>query len=354
MKRNLSRRDFLKLGAMGALSLSGLAGIPFPPPVDEDSYPSGLVGRVAHPVSVSVYKEANDQSEILRQVYRDQIINIYYELTPPTGPAWNPLWYRVWGGYVHSKYIQRVKIRFNTPLSTVNETGQLCEVSVPYTLVYKYNAYVGWQDYHRLYYQTTHWAVGIDAGPDGGAWYKLRDELTKEEFFAPAAHVRPIPDGEISPLSPDVSPNEKRIVVSLDKQTLTAYEGDTIVFHTTVATGLPSYGPSPNGIPTDTPRGTFNVVSKMPSKHMGPGIPVADGDLPGVPWTMFFLTPPGNAFHGTYWHHNFGNMMSHGCVNMRTDEAKWLFRWCTPVFETPITDRSMWEQRGVGTQVIIE
>ncbi len=54
-------------------------------------------------------------------------------------------------------------------------------------------------------------------------------------------------------------------------------------------------------------------------------------ELPGVPWTSFFEPETGVAFHGTYWHNNFGIPMSHGCVNMRTHEAKWLFRWATPV-----------------------
>jgi lipoprotein-anchoring transpeptidase ErfK/SrfK len=41
-----------------------------------------------------------------------------------------------------------------------------------------------------------------------------------------------------------------------------------------------------------------------------------------------------NAIHGTYWHNNFGRPMSHGCVNMRIPEAKWLYNWAsigTPV-----------------------
>nr|MDA8088057.1 peptidoglycan DD-metalloendopeptidase family protein [Nitrospiraceae bacterium] len=35
-----------------------------------------------------------------------------------------------------------------------------------------------------------------------------------------------------------------------------------------------------------------------------------------------------------YWHNNFGHPMSHGCVNMKTPDAKWLFDWApmgTPV-----------------------
>jgi len=52
----------------------------------------------------------------------------------------------------------------------------------------------------------------------------------------------------------------------------------------------------------------------------GPGY-----DLANVPWTMFFYA--GYAIHGTYWHNNFGHPMSHGCVNMTTTEAKWLYEW---------------------------
>lgn len=45
--------------------------------------------------------------------------------------------------------------------------------------------------------------------------------------------------------------------------------------------------------------------------------------LPDVPYTMYFYK--GYGIHGTYWHDNFGTPMSHGCVNMRTSEAAWLF-----------------------------
>jgi lipoprotein-anchoring transpeptidase ErfK/SrfK len=110
-------------------------------------------------------------------------------------------------------------------------------------------------------------------------------------------------------------------------------------------------------VPTNPPAGSFNVQSKMPSKHMGVDTLTAAPEaynLPGVPWTSFFLSPPGYAFHGTYWHDNFGNQMSHGCVNMRTAEALWLFRWTDPKFDLPIKSRRDWEQRGYGTRITIE
>ena len=45
--------------------------------------------------------------------------------------------------------------------------------------------------------------------------------------------------------------------------------------------------------------------------------------LTNVPYTMYFYKSYG--IHGTYWHNNFGYPMSHGCVNMRTSEAHWLY-----------------------------
>jgi lipoprotein-anchoring transpeptidase ErfK/SrfK len=52
----------------------------------------------------------------------------------------------------------------------------------------------------------------------------------------------------------------------------------------------------------------------------GPGY-----NLPNVPYTMYFYR--GYAIHGTYWHNNFGSPMSHGCVNLATPDAQWLYNW---------------------------
>ena len=121
-------------------------------------------------------------------------------------------------------------------------------------------------------------------------------------------------------------PEASRIDVDLTRQTLAAYENDNVVFKTTISSGIPSSK-------TNTHVGKFNIMEKLPSELMGEAqvFPDRDGyyQLPGVPWTCYF-TEDGQAFHGTYWHDNFGTPMSHGCVNMRTNEALWLFRWATP------------------------
>jgi hypothetical protein len=353
MKHVFSRRDFLKLGG---LTISGMAFNAFPYPQDEYGFLSGEFGRVTHSQSISVYRRPNDQSEILRQLFRDELVNIYQEVTPVTGPEWNPLWYRVWGGYIHSAYVQRVRIRHNKPLDKLPESGrQLCEVTVPYTQIYYHTQANGWERKNRLYYETTHWAVGIEEGPDGQAWYRVFDEGMRLEYHVPAAHLRPIPDEELLPISPDVPSHKKRIEVSIAQQSLTAYEEDELVFERRISSGrLHRYNP-PQG--TNTPKGSSNVYSKMPSKHMGGLLLTGAPDvytLPGVPWTIFFGDMGiGVAFHGAYWHNNYGVPMSAGCVNMRPEDAKWLFRWTTPLWPPSEGDRRFWERTGLGTSVLV-
>jgi len=116
------------------------------------------------------------------------------------------------------------------------------------------------------------------------------------------------------PLGSNVSDGERRIEVDLSDQTLTAWQGDTAVLHTSVSTGRAEY---------PTVIGTWPIRVKLTSTRMiGPGY-----DTPNVPWTMYFFR--GYAVHGAYWHEDFGTPVSHGCINMRPDEAKLLFDWAS-------------------------
>lgn len=111
------------------------------------------------------------------------------------------------------------------------------------------------------------------------------------------------------------------IEVDLSRQTLTAWQGDVAVLHTSISSGLP-------GTPTVT--GRFRIGTKYTNQRMiGPGY-----DLPNVPWVMYFHGE--YAIHGTYWHNNFGMPMSHGCVNMRSGEAQLLFDWASPGTEVVV------------------
>ena len=54
--------------------------------------------------------------------------------------------------------------------------------------------------------------------------------------------------------------------------------------------------------------------------------------LPNVQWVQYFVGA--NALHGTYWHHNFGHPMSHGCVNLTNKDARFLYNWAP--YGTPV------------------
>lgn len=345
MNATLNRRDFLKLAAVSA---AGVGTAPFSG--SRLQVASDQVVRVAVD-SVSIYSEPNDESRIQYQHYRDDLVNYYYEETSEYGPTYNPRWYRVWGGYMHSAHLQRVSTILNPILDTVPETGILMEVTVPFTQVMWLQGKKNWEPLYRLYYRSLHWVDGKAEGPDGEIWYRIHDELLDNlRYYARAEHFRQVPPQSFAPIDPDFPDAKKRIEVVLATQTLTAYRGDEIALQTKISSGLPDYNPTPGQISTATPPGDYHVYSKMPSKHMGDGKLTSDLDayeLPGVPWSTFFA-PNGVAFHGTYWHDNFGVPMSHGCINMTVEQANWIFRWTMP---RTIGDKI--EQTGHGTHVIV-
>lgn len=326
MQHRFSRRDFLKLGG---LSVAGLAFRQFSP--NFIGFDDSDVVRVATK-SVSVYSAPSDKSNITGTWYKDDLIHVYQEVSVDE-PKLNPIWYRVWGGYVWRGRLQRVETILNLPVSSIPDgTRLLTEVTVPFTQPWRHTKAFGWQQLDfRLYYQSTHWIEALEDGPDGQPWYRIFDDLAGT-YYASALHLRQIPADMFAPISPEVPNANKRIDVNLTTQILEAYEYDKVVFKTNISSGIPGGGSSGKGLSTTTPEGQWYIIEKMPSKHMGNGNLFAGADdyeLPGVPWTSFF-TPVGHAFHGTYWHDNFGTPMSHGCVNMRTNEANWIFRWTNP------------------------
>lgn len=107
-----------------------------------------------------------------------------------------------------------------------------------------------------------------------------------------------------------VDASEVWVDVDLSLQRVYVYKGDELLNNFLVSTGTWLH-------PTVT--GTFKVYVKYRAADMtGPGY-----YLPRVPYVMYFYKDYG--LHGTYWHHNFGTPMSHGCINLRTPDAAWLY-----------------------------
>jgi hypothetical protein len=342
MNTSYSRREFLRI------SSAGLASLAFRPFFGEGSdLDTGDLVRVSTN-QISVYKEPSDKSSIIGQRFRNELLHIYYEVISEDGPKWNPLWYRVWGGYVHCAHTQRVSFQLNQVLDSIPEGGQAMTVTVPFTRSMFFTKSNGWQANYLLYEGSNHWVVDIDNGPDGEEWYVIENDLLKLNFHVRANHLRPYLPEELSPINPDVPLENKRIEIDIVNQRLTAYEYDEIVLKAKVSTGL-LHKTLPGVVPTATPKGDFIIQSKMPSKHMGYGFLTDDPEeyvLPGVPWVSFFELENGIAIHGTYWHHNWGVPMSHGCINMENPDAQFIYRWTAPIVEV-----NVWHQIGYGTRV---
>ncbi len=262
----LTRRDFLKLAALSGLSL-GTVAFDEKFPDKGKRKPIGL-GRVTAS-KIHVYRDPSLNSERIGARYRDELIHLLEEIISPDGPQHNPLWLRIHGGYAHSGYLQAVQTRLNPPPTWIPRSGRVFELTVPLSQSYRYTRSSGWSKLYRLYYQSLHWVTAIVEGPDGDPWAQIMDERLRIHYYVPATHLQPIPIADFQPISPDVPPEDKRILVSLSDQSLTAFEGDQAVFRTRISSGIPSKGPSPNGIPTTTPSGRFIISRKMPVRHMG-------------------------------------------------------------------------------------
>ena len=345
----LSRRSFLQSSILSTCSflfqryqLNIPIDIDLPTPIGK--------GRVTT-TAIYRYQEPSFKSQRSGVLTRDELISLYDKLTSPDGPAYNPRWYQISNGYVHSGYIQRVEqAKLNIPpLKKVRSGGQLGEISVPFTQSYR-RIGTEWVLLYRLYYSSVHWITDVIKGSDRRTWYRLTDERLHAHYIVPGVHVRPIPDRELSPLSKDVPSDAKQILVSIPEQKLSAYEGGRTVLQIPISSGIRLAEPPANGIPTETPIGRFRIGTKMPSKHMGEGNLTDDieaYELLGVPWVGFFHSD-GYGLHGTYWHDNFGRRMSHGCINVPSFYAKWLYRWMEPV-----VDSCKWYRRGSGTVINI-
>jgi lipoprotein-anchoring transpeptidase ErfK/SrfK len=163
---------------------------------------------------------------------------------------------------------------------------------------------------------------------DGHEWYKIHfdewlrypDRVSKDLYVA-AEYVKPFFDeGNKDTIDTSAGTSTKRIVVDRTKQILYAYDGDELFMKEKVSTGIEM---------TPTPRGTFTIYKKTPSRYMQgpiPGVSTHYYDLPGVPWNLYF-SKDGAVIHGAYWHESFGRKWSNGCVNLPIASAEKLYNW---------------------------
>ncbi len=342
----LSRRDFLKLSGFGLVSLLNLPRLSTNPALPAAA---GLElpcqGRALE-AQVSRQEKPSLAARTLASLQRDQLCTILSATLGDENPPHNRVWYQVeGGGYVHSAGLQPMSPRQNVPASSLPAKGLPAEVTVPFTDAV-WSARPPGSFAYRLYYGAVFWVDRVVQDEKGQSWYRIADEGQQPVYyFASAAHLHLLDADEVSPISPGVPEDAKRIEVRLSEQVVVAFEGDRPVMMARTATGAKFSQKD-----LSTPTGRYFTNYKFPSKHMVHPDQLEENayDLPGVPWVCF-LTTNGVAFHGTYWHNDYGKPRSHGCINLNLDAARWLFRWTLP--SVPLSERT-WLTR-MGTIVDI-
>jgi lipoprotein-anchoring transpeptidase ErfK/SrfK len=337
LRSQITRRDFLKLATAGTLAFA-LNDQKLDRAFASQTVTQGLVTISGIPL----YEAPTFDSQKLSNFRKDEIVKVTaVDENGERGNPYNSVWYQINNeGFTYSGWILPVQTVYQKPDFNVPKDGRVGEITVPFSDTKK-DPYVYANRGYRVYYGSTHWVNRVIVTRDEKSiWYEIYDKEIKKYLYVASHDMRLVPYDELTPLSTDIPQEEKHIVVDLKTQMVTAFEGQTMVFSQRCASGVEG---------TDTPKGEFRTYHKGPSVHM-----TNEGDaienvynLPGVPWCSFF-TSLGHAFHGTYWHNDYGRPRSHGCVNLPSEAAKFIYRWTMPVVP-PGEDYV--HQPGEGTKV---
>ncbi|MBN1267128.1 MAG: L,D-transpeptidase [Anaerolineales bacterium] len=332
--RRLSRRNFIKVGGIGF----GLAITPGwrESLLSQDFPAADNLGRVCSG-RVDIKADPDINSETVGLLYDDAVVEWQYEVT-----GWNPTrinqrFVKTPDGYVWSPFLQPVKNLPNLPVTSLPETslgaGMWVEVTVPYVDLVLDNppARSPWlknSTAPRFYYSQILWADTIEVDENGKAWYRINERYGYGDiFWADASAFRQIQPEDVSPINPDVG--NKIVEVNLTYQTLSCFEGENEVHFCRISSGA-KYNAAGDIVDNwATPLGEHPIWRKAMSMHMSGGTVSGGYDLPGIGWTTLFVGN-GVAIHSTFWHNNYGVPMSHGCVNAKPEDAKWVFRWVQP------------------------
>lgn len=254
-------------------------------------------------------------------------------------------------GYIWSPYLQPVRNRPNSPVEALPgsgpERGMWVEVSVPWAdgILANPPARSHWLDFRienglppRFYYSQILWVDDLKTDESGQTWYRINERYGNpgDILWAPAEAFRPLTPEELAPIHPEVDDKSIRVKVNWNEQSLSCFEGGVEVYYCRISSGVSS-----GSTPVTPPGGMgFPIWRKLHSVHMAGGTNADGWDLHGIGWTALFVGE-GVAIHSTFWHNNFGEPMSHGCVNASPEDAKWIFRWSQPAVPFDTGDRTI-------------
>jgi lipoprotein-anchoring transpeptidase ErfK/SrfK len=338
-EKRINRREFLKTASLG---LGAVLLQPLQQKLQLADFPvSERLGRSFAKVDIKARPDFDAQT--VGNLYDDAITPWLREVVGYHPYRYKQRWVETPDGYIWASEMQQVRNLRNTPVTSLPETslgtGMWVEVSVPYVDIALENkpASPGFRSRTeagmplRLYYSQILWVDQIKTGESGQVLYRVNERFGYGDLiWAPAEAFRPMTAEEVAPINPEVE--DKRVEVNVEEkyQILSCYEGNREVYFCRISAGKKF---DPDGTPLDssaTPKGVHTIWRKQVSSHMSGGTTGAGYDLPGIGWTSLF-SGDGVAIHSTFWHNNFGGeLMSHGCINARPEDAKWIFRWTNP------------------------
>jgi hypothetical protein len=343
----LSRRDFIKYSALAAAG----ALIDFHTDYKtalrnhQDQPAEILLGRVFKDGTASFSDPSKDSKQMALHNHND-ILSLEDTITKNTGRPVSEIWHRLEdGSFISSQDVQPVKNQLNAPLSKISSSGQLAEITVPFTD--GWNSSLNRQKSNQVFfYGSTHWIFGLGEDEQKNAFYLVKEDRWNYSYYVNASHMHVFDDEELLPITELIPLDEKKIVISLQQPVLMAYERNTPVFMSALASGQLA-----GNNDLTTPQGNFMTTYKRPSRHMVHTDRMgADGnELYGVPWVSYF-TDTGIAFHGTYWHNSFTLPRSHGCINLPIPAARWIYRWTQPI--VPPREQKYVSRYGTSVEVI--
>lgn len=147
----------------------------------------------------------------------------------------------------------------------------------------------------------------------------------------------------------------KWISYSIRQGTLVLYENDTPLY---VTLASPGSGGSPRAggdslRDRTTPLGHFRIQFKHWTDDMSPEFGEhRSGFFSEVPFALYFQAP--FAIHVAYWHENFGEPMSGGCINVSPRDGAHLFHWTDPPLPPGWHGVGASRALGWGTEILIE
>jgi lipoprotein-anchoring transpeptidase ErfK/SrfK len=331
----LSRRDFLRLAALG---LGGLARRPAGGLFQQEDFPAAeRLGRV-NLSEVELKARPDADSQTVGTLHEDDVLPWLREVPGRNPYRTNQRWAETPQGYIWSPYLQPVRNRPNPALETLPGSGIWAEVTVPYADLALDNPparspWLQWKIENffppRLYYSQIVWIDAVQVGADGRPLYRVNERYGSygDIFWAAAEAFRPLTEQDLAPIRPEVE--EKRVLVDIAHQTLACFEGNIEVYFARISSGAKFNARGERVDVWETPLGRAPIWRKLVSLHMSGGTTGGGWDLPGIGWVSLFVGS-GVAVHATFWHNNFGEPMSNGCVNARPEDARWVFRWSHP------------------------